>query len=122
MTLSLTEVKAKDPMDIFELHHITAIRSFVLYASSCNSHYSKNNSTQNGFRPTILRWKNSLVLYFIWSSWLYSSKSAPMNKLSFTNDRLFMSVVGPSGSATTEIISLYARVINIFDPSVEKTN
>ena len=45
-----------------------------------------------------------LGIYLICCSRVHSSRPTPMNKIIFTNDRLFMSLVGPSGSGKTRFI------------------
>ena len=60
-----------------------------------------------------------LGIYLVCCSRVHSSKPTPMNKIIFTNDRLFMSVVGPSGSGKTRLIfSMLAS--QTFYPKFEK--
>ena len=40
---------------------------------------------------------------FVSCSWLNTSQPTSMNKIIFTNDRLFMSLVGPGGSGETRL-------------------
>ena len=41
---------------------------------------------------------------FIQYSWIHSTKPETMNKIIFTNDRVFMALVGPSGSGKTQLV------------------
>ena len=60
-----------------------------------------------------------LGIYLVCCSRVHTSKPTPMNKIIFTNDRLFMSVVGPSGSGKTRLIfSMLAS--QTFYPKFEK--
>ena len=113
-TLSLTMVKAKYRHgNLATRSHYRDQKFFVTQALY--------NFNENGVWPTILRWKSSLVSSFIWSSWLYSTKSAPMNKIMFTKDKLFMSMVGQSGSGKTLLIFSLLASPTTFYPPVEKS-
>ena len=73
------------------------------------------------FDPPSCGEKVVLVSSFIWSSWLYSTKSAPLNKIMFTKDKLFMSMVGQSGSGKTLLIFSLLASPTTFYPPVEKS-
>ena len=44
-----------------------------------------------------------------------------MNKIIFTNDRLFMAIVGPGGSGKTRLIYSMLASPTTFLPAIEKT-
>ena len=64
--------------------------------------------------------KNAILgIYLVCCSRVHSSNPSPMNKIIFSNDRLFMSVVEPSGSGKTRLIfSMFAS--QSFYPKFEK--
>ena len=87
-------------MEVLQTHQITGIRNVVLQTSN-STFYENHISFQRDGWPTELRCKNSLVLFFIWSSRLSSTITAPLNKITFTNDwRLFTFHVRSSKNST----------------------
>lgn len=66
-----------------------------------------------------MRGDANLGFTFIECSWLHITKSKIMNKVIFTDDRVFMPIVGPSGCGKTQLIFEMLQN-NTFQPAFER--
>ena len=91
---------------------------FLPSTNFVDSHHHSSGETIIFLRSTLRR-DAILGVTFICCSLIYSSQSTTMNKIIFTSDRLFMSVVGQGGSGTTRLIFSMLSSKN-FRPEFEK--